>query len=126
MNVIVHYNGSQDAANSLANELNTIRKDSSAILQYDLLDVENMDSFIERAVAIWGRLDVLVNNASTFYPTAIEDISLSHWNDLVGVNLQAPLFLTQSCAPHLTKHKGCIVNIVDIHADCQSRFSHAD
>jgi len=117
MNVIVHYNGSQDAANSLANELNTIRKDSSAILQYDLLDVENMDSFIERAVAIWGRLDVLVNNASTFYPTAIEDISLSHWNDLVGVNLQAPLFLTQSCAPHLTKHKGCIVNIVDIHAD---------
>lgn len=117
MNVIVHYNGSHDAANSLADELSAIRKDSVSTLQFDLLDVENMDSLIEQAASIWGCLDVLVNNASTFYPTAMEDISLSHWNNLVGVNLQAPLFLTKACAPYLTKQKGCIVNIVDIHAD---------
>lgn len=117
MRVILHYNGSQSAANAIADELNAARENSVVLLQFDLLDLEGIDSFVGKAVDIWGRLDLLVNNASTFYPTAIEDISIAQWHDLVGVNLQAPLFLSKACAPHLTIHKGNIVNIVDIHSE---------
>lgn len=117
MNVILHYNGSHEAANSIANELNANRKGSLKTLPFNLLNIDELDTFIEQAVSIWGRLDVLVNNASTFYPTPIQEITLDHWNDLVGVNLQAPLFLCKACMPQLTKHSGCIVNIVDIHSD---------
>ncbi len=117
MNVILHYHGSQDAANDIANELNALRANSLATLQFNLLEIEKIDSFIQQAESIWGRLDVLVNNASTFYPTPLEDINIQHWNDLLGVNLQAPLFLSKGCASQLTQHNGSIVNIVDIHAD---------
>ena len=117
MNVILHYNGSHSAADEIANELNAQREYSVATLQFNLLDTENIDSFIQQAISIWGQLDVVVNNASTFYPTAINDISIEHWNDLVGVNLQAPLFICKACASYLTQQHGCIVNIVDIHAD---------
>ena len=117
MNVILHYNGSHSAADEIANELNAQREYSVATLQFNLLDTENIDSFIQQAISIWGQLDVVVNNASTFYPTAIDDISIAHWNDLVGVNLQAPLFICKACASYLTQQHGCIVNIVDIHAD---------
>ena len=117
MNVILHYNGSHSAADEIANELNAQRENSVATLQFNLLDTENIDSFIQQAISIWGQLDVVVNNASTFYPTAIDDISIAHWNDLVGVNLQAPLFICKACASYLTQQHGCIVNIVDIHAD---------
>ena len=117
MSVILHYNGSHAEADKIANELNAVRPNSLATLQFDLLDIENLDSFIQQASSIWGRLDVLVNNASTFYPTPIEEISIQQWNDLIGVNVQAPLFLCKACAPHLSKHNGCVVNIVDIHSD---------
>lgn len=117
MNVILHYHGSHSAANDIADELNALRANSLTTLQFDLLDIEKIDSFIQQAVSVWGRLDVVVNNASTFYPTPLEDINMQHWNDLVGVNLQAPLFLSKACAPQLTMHNGSIVNIVDIHAD---------
>jgi len=117
MNVILHYHGSHAAANNIADELNALRANSLTTLQFDLLDIQAIDSFIQQAVSTWGRLDVLVNNASTFYPTPVENISMQQWNDLVGVNLQAPLFLSKSCASQLTQHNGSIVNIVDIHAD---------
>lgn len=117
MNVIVHYNGSHTEAKRIADELNSTRPNSANTLQFNLLDIENAEAFIQKALSFWGRLDVLVNNASTFYPTPLEDITIQHWHDLVGVNLQAPLFICKACAPHLIKVNGCIVNIVDIHAD---------
>ncbi|MDW3096065.1 MAG: pteridine reductase [Gammaproteobacteria bacterium] len=117
LRVILHYNGSQNAAKAIADELNSVRKDSVATIQFNLLDVSQLDSFSKKIIKIWGRLDILVNNASTFYPTPINDISLDTWNDLIGVNLQAPLFLSKALAPSLTKQKGCIINIVDIHSD---------
>ncbi len=117
LHVILHYNGSRDAAQVIADELNSTRKDSITIIQFDLLDIDQLDTFAKKVLSIWGRLDVLVNNASTFYPTPMQDISMEQWHDLVGVNLQAPLFLTKALAPSLAKTKGCIVNIVDIHSD---------
>ena len=116
LNVILHYNGSKDAANAIANELNAIRNNSVITLQFNLLDIDHIDAFITRVLATWERLDVLVNNASTFYPTPVKDISITQWQDLVGVNLQAPLFISKACAPHLAEQQGCIINIVDIHA----------
>lgn len=117
LRVILHYNGSQSAAMAIADELNAIRKDSVTIIQFNLLDVSQLETFAKQIVNIWGRLDVLVNNASTFYPTQMDDISLDAWNELIGVNLQAPLFLSKALAPSLSKQKGCIINIVDIHSD---------
>ncbi len=117
LRVILHYNGSKDAAQALADELNALRKDSVTIIQFNLLDIEQLESFATNVLAIWGRLDILVNNASTFYPTPLEKISLDQWNSLVGVNLQAPLFLSKALAPSLATHKGCVINIVDIHSD---------
>ena len=117
MNVILHYNGSQDAANTIIEELNASRSNSAVALQFNLLDLEKIESFIDQVINTWGRLDLLVNNASTFYPTPIEDISIEQWQDLIGVNLQAPLFLSKSCAQYLKQHGGNIINIVDIHSD---------
>ncbi len=116
MNVIIHYRKSQRAANELNDELNGIRPDSSHVIQADLADDTQLAQLIERAVNITGRLDVLVNNASSFYPTAVGSITLDDWNNLLGSNLKAPLFLSQDAAPHLKKTGGCIVNMVDIHA----------
>lgn len=117
LRVILHYNGSENSANKIADDLNLIRKDSVRVIQFDLLNIDKLDTFASTVLAEWGRLDILVNNASTFYPTPIQDISIDQWHNLVGVNLQAPLFLTKALAPSLAKHKGCIVNIVDIHSD---------
>ena len=117
MRVILHYNSSDHAANKIIDELNAVRPDSAKALQFDLLDIDQIDTFAKQVANIWGRLDLLVNNASTFYPTSIESISTEQWNDLVTVNLQAPLFLSKSCAPYLNEQHGCIINIVDIHAD---------
>lgn len=117
LRVILHYNGSEQAAQTIANELNSIRKDSVTIIQFNLLDLDQLDTFTDKILAIWGRLDILINNASTFYPTPMQDISIDQWHNLIGVNLQAPLFLTKALAPTLAKHKGCIINIVDIHSE---------
>jgi pteridine reductase len=117
LRVILHYNGSEQAAQTIANELNSIRKDSVTIIQFNLLDLDQLDTFTDKILAIWGRLDILINNASTFYPTPMQDISIDQWHNLIGVNLQAPLFLTKALAPTLAKNKGCIINIVDIHSE---------
>lgn len=117
LNVILHYNSSHDAALKISDELNSIRANSLVTLKFDLLAYDKLELMVKQAVSVWGRLDVLVNNASTFYPTPVEDITIQQWNDLIGVNLQAPLFLTKASAKHLAEQHGCIINIVDIHAD---------
>ncbi|MGI9204791.1 MAG: pteridine reductase [Woeseiaceae bacterium] len=114
--VIIHYRGSKDAAAELAASLNRQRADSALIAQADLCKAEAIDGLVSTAIQWHDRLDVLVNNASSFYPTAIGQITEAAWSDLVGTNLKAPLFLSQAAAPHLEKTCGNIVNIVDIHA----------
>ena len=117
MRVILHYNSSQNAADEIVQELNALRPNSAKALQFNLLKINELETFSKQAANVWGRLDLLVNNASTFYPTAIDSLSTEQWNDLVTVNLQAPLFLSKSCANYLDKQHGNIINIVDIHAD---------
>jgi pteridine reductase len=115
-NLVVHYRNSGNDAEALAAELNVARPDSAALFQADLLQVEKLPALVEFAVRRFGSLDVLVNNASTFYPTKIGEITPQAWDDLVGTNLKVPLFLAQAAAPALRKSSGLIINIVDIHA----------
>jgi pteridine reductase len=117
MNIVLHYRSSREAALNLQNELNAIRENSVILIQTDLHTTSGLPTLIDEAVKAWGRLDVLINNASSFYPTKIGDATEEHWDDLMGSNLKAPFFLSQAAAPHLKKRHGCIVNIVDIHAE---------
>lgn len=116
-NIVLHYRQSKQGAEQLQAELNGHRTDSVALVQGDLLDITRLDGIVHEAHAVWGRLDVLINNASTFYPTPVGTITPQHWDDLLGSNLKAPLFLSQAAAPFLKQTHGCIVNIVDIHAE---------
>ncbi len=116
-NLMIHYRSSALEARALQDELNAVRADSVALIQADLLDVAVLPSLVTQTVAIFGGLDVLVNNASSFYPTPIGSIRLDDWDDLMGSNLRAPLFIAQAAAPELKKRHGCIVNIADIHAE---------
>jgi len=114
--VAIHYRGSADDARNLAAQLNGLRADSAAVFQADLLETATLPQLISDVVEWGGRLDGLVNNASSFYPTPIGDITEQQWDDLVGSNLKAPLFLSQAAASYLREANGAIVNIVDIHA----------
>ena len=114
--VAIHYRGSADEAESLASRLNEQRPDSAGTFQADLLDTSCIPQLLSEVVGWGGRLDALVNNASTFYPTPVGDITEKEWDDLVGSNFKAPLFLSQAATPHLREAGGAIVNIVDIHA----------
>ena len=117
MNIVLHYRSSSKDASSLANELNSKRVDSVKLLKGDLKNYSSIPSLIDEAITLFGHIDVLINNASTFYPTKLADVNEDIWEDLVGVNLKVPLYLTQALAEHLKEHKGCIINIVDIHGD---------
>jgi pteridine reductase len=114
-NALIHYRSSAAAALALAEELNRIRTGSVAVQSVDLLDLEAADTLVGTALREFGRLDILINNASTFYATPIGKITLAHWDDLMGSNLKAPLFLSQAAAPSLRRQCGLIINIVDIH-----------
>lgn len=116
-NLVLHYRGSEAEARALSAELLALRADSVASVQADLLDVAALPGLVDCALERFGRLDALVNNASSFFPTAIGEISEAHWVDLIGSNLKAPLFLSQAAAEALTQSRGAIVNIVDIHAE---------
>jgi pteridine reductase len=116
-NLMIHYRSSADEARALQDELNELRPDSVALIQADLLDVGGLPSLVNQTVATFGGLDVLVNNASSFYPTPVGSITMKDWDNLMGSNLIAPLFLSQAAAPELRKRRGCIVNIADIHAE---------
>ena len=115
--LMVHYRASQPEAKALADELNALRPDSCALVQSDLLHIERLPQLVEATLKTYGRLDVLINNASSFYPTPIGQITLDHWDDLIGTNLKAPLFLAQAAAESLRETQGCIVNMADIHAE---------
>lgn len=115
-NVAIHYRGSADEAQALVHALNERREESAIAIQADLLDTDRLPALVAGVVDWGGRLDVLVNNASTFYPTPIGNITAADWDDLVGTNLKAPLFLAQAACDELQSRRGTIVNIVDIHA----------
>lgn len=115
--VMVHHRNSQEAAKALVAELNGARANSCASVRADLLNIGAVAELVKTTVERFGGLDILVNNASTFYPTPVGEIKSTDWDDLIGTNLKAPLFLAQAAAPHLRKAHGCIVNITDIHAD---------
>ena len=114
--VAIHYRGSAGAANALADRLNERRAGSAATFQANLNDTAALPVLVADILAWQGRLDVLVNNASAFYPTPPGEITEEHWDDLIGSNLKAPLFLSQAALPALRDSRGVIVNIVDIHA----------
>lgn len=115
--VAVHYRHSRGEAEALVADLEGRRAGSAVALCADLLDSAALPGLVEAAVAHFGRLDGLVNNASSFFPTALGDIDETAWFDLIGSNLKAPLFLAQAAASHLAASGGAIVNIVDIHAE---------
>lgn len=117
MNIVLHYRSSREKAQALQKELNAIRENSVILIQADLHITNGLNTLVDEAVKAWNRLDVLINNASSFYPTKMGEATEQHWDDLVGSNLKAPFFLSQAAAPHLKKHNGCIINIVDIHAE---------
>ena len=114
--VAIHYRGSADEAAALADKFNAQRLDSATTFSSDLNDTTALQGLIEEVLDWHGRLDILVNNASRFYATPIGEINEGHWDDLIGSNLKAPLFLSQVAAPSLRKTNGVIINIVDIHA----------
>lgn len=114
--IVIHYRGSADAATALCDELNSTRAGSTTTLQADLADSKSLSALVS-GVADWrGSLDILINNASSFYPTPIGEVTEEMWDDLVDVNLKAPLFLSQAALPMLRASHGAIINIVDIHA----------
>ena len=117
VDLMLHYRRSADAAHALQAELNGLRPDSVALVQADLLNLASLPTMVADTVRQFGRLDVLINNASSFFPTPVGEIGEREWDDLMGTNLKTPLFLSQTAAPHLRRTQGCIVNIVDIHAD---------
>ena len=116
-NVAIHFRNSADEAFALRGELNDLRKGSAVCVQADLLEQSSLPRLVSKVVKHFGQLDTLVNNASSFYATPLTDIDATQWNDLVGTNLRAPLFLAQAAAPELRRRHGAIVNIVDIHAE---------
>jgi pteridine reductase len=115
--VAIHCNRSRAEADALARELDSSRAGSCIVVQADLLDLAALPRLVEDAAKGLGRLDGLVNNASSFYATPFAKIGEREWQDLMGTNLRAPLFLAQAAASRLRETKGAIVNIIDIHAE---------
>ena len=117
MNIVLHYRSSRAAAQQLQLELTARRPESVILVQADLHSPAALPALIQEAYKRWERLDVLLNNASSFYATSVGSVTEEDWDDLIGTNLKAPFFLAQAAAPFLQLSKGCIVNIVDIHAE---------
>ncbi len=117
MNIALHCRSSTDEAEQLVASFNRARRGSAQVFQADLMQISAVEALAEQAVAQWGRLDVLVNNASAFYPLSIEDLDEARWEELIGVNLKAAVFLSKCVAGELRRRRGCIVNVGDIHAD---------
>ena len=116
-NVVLHYNTSDNEATRLANQFNLARSHSAVCLQANLNDTEQVQQLALDAKNAWGKLDAVVNNASTFYPTPLGEVTSEHWDQLINSNLKGAFFLCQALAPTLKTYCGCIVNIVDIYAE---------
>jgi len=115
--LMIHFNQSHAEARALQAELNLQRPNSVAIVQADLLNSAVAPSLVQETIQHFGRLDVLINNASSYYATEIGQINEENWLDLVGSNLKAPAFLAQAAASELRKQLGTIVNITDMHIE---------
>jgi len=111
--IIIHYNQSHEKAQLLSDELNSIIKDSSEVISGNLNDIESISSIVNS----FDSLDLLVNNASVFYPKSVESSEINDWNDVINVNLRAPFFLSKGLSKKLSIRNGSIINIIDIHAD---------
>ena len=115
-NLIIHYRASSTAAQSLVAELNQLRKNSAIALSAELSSVAELEELAAQACSAFDGLAILVNNASSFYPTKFGEIDQQAWDDLIASNYKAPLFLSQACYPALRHSSGCIINMVDIYA----------
>ena len=115
--LMIHYRNSVNEARALQSEFNLQRPNSAAIIQADLLTLPALPGLVQETIRHFGRLDVLINNASSYYPTELGQIDEQQWHDLTGSNLQAPLFLAQAAANELRRRRGCIVNITDMHVE---------
>ena len=113
INVMIHYKNSKEDALHLKDKLNKIRSNSTDIVQGDLCKTESYEKIISNVIKRFGQLDYLVNNASSYFPTQIDNLNEDDWNDLISTNLKAPLFLCQAAAKFLKEKKGSIVNITD-------------
>lgn len=117
-NIFIHYRSSKAEALQLCSEFNQIRTDSAKTIQADLLEINEVEAVAGAACMAWGGgIDVLVNNASSFYPAAVAEVTEPQWDEVFGCNLKAPFFLSQALAQTLADNNGCIVNIVDIYAE---------
>jgi pteridine reductase len=115
--VAIHFRSSLQQAQQLRSELNELRTESAAIFHAELLAQQSLQEMVSQVIDRFGRLDALVNNASSFYATPLPQVEEAQWDDLLGTNLRAPLFLAQAAADELRRRHGCIVNIADIHAE---------
>lgn len=116
-NILLHYHTSAKEALALQTELNQVRAGSVVVAQANLLDLAALAPLVDTALQHFGRLDTLVNNASSYYPTQLGQIDATQWEELMGSNLKAPLFLSQAAADALRASQGCIVNITDMHIE---------
>lgn len=116
MNIAIHYRSSKSQAEALQAELESKRSDSVLLIQADLHDTHVLADIISKVKNRFGRLDALINNASSFYPTPIMEMTEKQWEDLIGSNVKAPLFLCEAAIPLLRNTQGCIINLVDVHA----------
>ena len=116
-NIALHYRSSTQDALALQAELLDKRPNSALHIQADLLDPQALIRLVENTTSHFGRLDALVNNASSFFATSLGDVNEQNWNDLIGTNLKAPLLLAQAAEKELRHNHGAIVNLVDIHAE---------
>jgi pteridine reductase len=112
-NIIIHCNQSKDKAQLLCDELNLIRANSVEIVSGNLNNIDELDSLVSSIKSI----DLLVNNASVFYPKSVEDSEIKDWDDLININLKAPFFLSKGLSKTLSKNDGSIINIIDIHSE---------
>jgi len=117
----LHYRHSRAEAEALAHELDAIRPGSTLIVEAELSDVERLPGLVAAAVERFGRLDALINNASSFYPTPLAEATPAQWDELIASNARAPFFLARAAAPHLKASAGAIVNLADLYAQTPLR-----
>lgn len=117
INIVIHCRNREQEAKQLQAELLARRKNSAIIVNAELGDIKCLDGLIEQVVRPWGRLDIIINNAATFFPTPIGEVTENQWECLFGSNLKAPFFLSQAALPYLREHAGCIINLIDIYGE---------
>lgn len=132
--LMLHYRTAAADAEALTAELNAARPDSAFCVQADLLDMAQLPRLVAETLARFGRLDALVNNASSFYPTPVATATPAQWDDLFASNARAPFFLAQALLPALRDSRGAIINLLDIHASrplqdhtlyCMAKAAHS-